>query len=48
MSPARPLILVVDDDAGIRSLLTDILQDLGYEPLFGPGDVRFHERTAAR
>ena len=30
MCPARPLILVVDDDGAIRDSLSDLLQDEGY------------------
>src|SRR5688572_26188755 len=29
----RPVVLVVDDEEGIRNLLTDILADLGYEAI---------------
>src|SRR5688572_14593270 len=36
----RPLVLVVDDEEGIRSLLTDILADLGYDAVSAPdGDA---------
>lgn len=31
MSPARPRVLVVDDDAGFARMVTEVLQDRGYE-----------------
>jgi hypothetical protein len=32
----------------VRAALSDTGIDVGYEPLFGPGDVRFHERGRGR
>jgi hypothetical protein len=34
------------DDA--RASVSDTGIDVGYEPLFGSGGVRFHERSVAR
>ena len=48
--PTRPLFLVVDDEEGIRSLLTDILEDLGYAVVAaedGEGALAAMERDRA-
>ena len=44
----RPLVLVVDDEEGIRNLLTDILSDLGYETISASdGDAAIAAMRAA-
>ena len=51
MSGKRPKILVVDDEVGIRELLTEILTDEGYTVLTAADaesawDVRLHEKLS--
>jgi CheY-like chemotaxis protein len=48
---ARPLVLVVDDEAGIRDLLVDVLEDLGYATIAaadGEAAIAAIERERAR
>jgi DNA-binding NtrC family response regulator len=45
----RPLVLVVDDEEGIRGLLSDILEDLGFDVLaFADGEAAVAAVAAKR
>lgn len=46
--PLRRAVLVVDDEIGIRGLLTDVLQDLGYEAIAAAGGAEAIAAARAR
>ncbi len=47
-APARPRVLVVEDEYLIRMLLEDMLQELGYDMAAGVGTISEASEAAAR
>ena len=48
MSPNRPVILVVDDDAPILLLMRSLLREYGFEPVEAPSGEQAIEQARAR